>query len=294
MNIGFLACAATLPGSPTRRKDAHEHDLQIGALAPALTELGHELQIIDWRAPLADFAGVPLVLLGTPWDYQDNLAEFLAKIDALETAGITLCNSPETVRWNIDKRYLAALADLGARTIPTIWVEHPAAGDIARAFGHFGSERVVVKRQVGAGAEGQQIFSRDEPLASDWSMDRPAMIQPFQSAIRSEGEYSFVFIDGELSHALLKHAANGDYRIQSIYGGSNRAIDPAQADVASAAAILDLLPLDLPLYARIDMVRGDDGRLQLMEAELIEPYLYPEEGPDLGPRLAQAINRRLG
>lgn len=294
MNIGFLACAATLPGSPTRRKDAHEHDLQVAALAPALNDLGHELQVIDWRAPVEDFAAMPLVLLGTPWDYQDNLADFLAKIDALEAAGIAMCNSPETVRWNIDKRYLGALADLGACTIPTLWAEHPTAADIEDAFAQFGSDRVVVKRQVGAGAEGQQIFRQGEPIAVDWSMDRPAMIQPFQRAIASEGEYSFVFIDGQLSHALLKRAADGDYRIQSIYGGSNRAIEPAKADVANAAAILDLLPLDPPLYARIDMVRGDDGQLLLMEAELIEPYLYPEEGPNLGPRLAQAINRRLG
>lgn len=294
MKIGFLACAATLPGSPVRRKDAHEHDLQIGALAPALAELGHELCVIDWRSPLAEFAGIQLVLLGTVWDYQDNQAEFLDRIDSLEQAGITLCNAPETVRWNIDKRYLAALADRGARTIPTLWVESPTAHDITRALDHFGSERVVVKRQVGAGAEGQQTFHRDEPVATGWSMDRPAMIQPFQSAISGEGEYSFVFIDGELSHTLLKRAASGDYRIQSIYGGSNRAINPAEADVASASAILDLLPLPPPLYARIDMVRGDDGQLQLMEAELIEPYLYPEEGPDLGPLLAQAIDRRLG
>ncbi|MBA4163628.1 MAG: hypothetical protein C0510_03195 [Erythrobacter sp.] len=294
MNIGFLACAATLPGSPVRRKDAYEHDRQVSALTPALTDLGHELRVMDWRAPMAEFAGMPLVLVGTPWDYQDNLAEFLAKIDALEATGIMLCNSPETVRWNIDKRYLGALADLGARTIPTLWVEHPTAADIEHAFAQFGSDRVVVKRQVGAGAEGQQIFGRGESIAPDWSMDRPAMIQPFQHAIASEGEYSFVFIDGQLSHALLKSAANGDYRIQSIYGGSNRAIEPAKADVASAATILDLLPLDPPLYARIDMVRGDEGQLLLMEAELIEPYLYPEEGPNLGPRLAQAINRRLG
>lgn len=294
MKIGFLACAATLPGSPTRRKDAHEHDLQVAALVPALAELGHELAVTDWRAPVENFAEMPLVLLGTPWDYQDNLAEFLATIDALEAAGIVLCNSPETVRWNIDKSYLAALADLGARTIPTLWAEHPTADEVARAFEQFSSDRVVVKRQVGAGAEGQQIFRRGEPLAPDWRMDRPAMIQPFQPAIRSEGEYSFVFIDGQLSHALLKRAADGDYRIQSIYGGNNRAIDPTGADIASAAAILDLLPLPAPLYARIDMVRGDDGQLLLMEAELIEPYLYPEEGPHLGPRLAQAINRRLG
>jgi hypothetical protein len=40
------------------------------------------------------------------------------------------------------------------------------------------------------------------------------------------------------------------------------------------------------------MVRGLDGVLRLMEAELIEPYLYPLQGRDLGARLAKAIQKR--
>src|SRR3546814_3542722 len=95
-----------------------------------------------------------------------------------------------------------------ASTIPTLWAEHPTAADVEHAFAQFGSDRVVVKRQVGAGAEGQQIFGRGESIAPDWSMDRPAMIQPFQHAIAGEGEYSFVFIDGQFSNALLKSAAH--------------------------------------------------------------------------------------
>ena len=54
-----------------------------------------------------------------------------------------------------------------------------------------------------------------------------------------------------------------------------------------------LLPFDQPpLYARIDMVRLEDGRLAVIEAELIEPYLYPEQGPNLGSMLADGILRR--
>jgi hypothetical protein len=53
-------------------------------------------------------------------------------------------------------------------------------------------------------------------------------------------------------------------------------------------------PSEPPLYARIDMVRGKDGRLRLMEAELIEPYLYPWQGPRLGDVMADALVRRLG
>ncbi|MFN5820676.1 MAG: hypothetical protein ACK44Y_09640 [Novosphingobium sp.] len=42
------------------------------------------------------------------------------------------------------------------------------------------------------------------------------------------------------------------------------------------------------------MVRLQDGRLAVSEAELIEPYLYPEQGPNLGPLLAAGMARRLG
>ena len=41
------------------------------------------------------------------------------------------------------------------------------------------------------------------------------------------------------------------------------------------------------------MVRGDGNDLLLMEAELIEPFLYPEQGPELGPRMANAIAKRI-
>jgi glutathione synthase/RimK-type ligase-like ATP-grasp enzyme len=293
MKIGFLACEGTLPGSPRRRADAHEHDLQVNALEPALAERGHTLAVIDWRAPMEAFDDIPLLLLGTVWDYQDNEVEFLAKLDALEAAGITICNSPETLRWNIDKNYLARLAGLGAATIPTIWVEEPTARDITSALEKFQSDSVVVKRQVGAGAEGQSIFRRADALDPNWSMSRAAMIQPFQPAIQSEGEYSFVFVDGEFSHCTLKRAASGDYRIQSLYGGTEQKIDPPATDKDSAAQIINLLPLPTPLYARIDMVRGNEGQLLLMEAELIEPYLYPEQGPELGPRMANGIEKRL-
>ena len=119
------------------------------------------------------------------------------------------------------------------------------------------------------------------------------MVQPFQSAIQTEGEYSFIFIDGDFSHALLKQAKSGDYRIQSSYGGTETKVTPSASDLASASAILGLLD-ETPLYARVDMLRGADGGMLLMELELIEPYLYPVEGPELGPRLAAAIAKRLG
>jgi glutathione synthase/RimK-type ligase-like ATP-grasp enzyme len=292
--IALLCSQGTLPGSPTRRSDAYEHDYQRDALLAGLSGRGVEAVEIDWRAPIAGFAGFDLFLVFTPWDYQDRQAEFLARLDALAATGAAVCNSPALIAWNSDKRYLADLAGKGAPTIPTVWLDTPDAAGVGAAFDALGNDRLVVKRRVGAGAEGQSMFSRAAPPPPGWTMDRPAMVQPFLPAIIEEGELSFVFVGGAFSHALVKRAASGDYRIQSLYGGTEHAIDPAPADLAAARAIIAALPEPDPLYARIDMVRGTDGALLLMEAELIEPYLYPLQGPDFGPRMADAVLERLG
>lgn len=293
--IAFLACAGTLPGSPTRRADAFEHDVQVAALRSGLEGMDAELTEIDWRAPLEALTRFDLAVLGTVWDYTDHPAEFLARLEALEAAGVKVCNPAEVVRWNADKGYLRELAEAGALSIPTLWADDPGAEDILNAFEHFGTDRVVVKRRVGAGAVGQFSFTRSAPPAADWRLGQAGMIQPFLPAIQSEGEYSLIFIDGQFCHALLKQAADGDYRIQSLYGGREVALDPDPADIARAAEVLAMLPFDnVPLYARIDMVRLPEGQLALIEAELIEPYLYPRQGPRLGEMLAAAIGRRLG
>jgi len=291
--IAFLACPATLPGSPTRRSDAFEHDLQLTALRQGLGSRA-EVADIDWRVPLEHLVRFDLAILGTPWDYTEAKDEFIARLEALEAAGVVVANPSEVVRWNADKLYLQELAAKGAPSIPTLWPEVPGPADIHAAFEHFGCERVVVKRRVGAGAIGQDSFRRGDAEIDAWRMDQPAMIQPFLGAIQHEGELSFIFVAGELSHALIKRAAAGDYRIQSLYGGSEVALDPAPADREAAAAVMAMLPFaGPPLYARIDMVRLESGKLAVIEAELIEPYLYPQQGPDFGKRLADAVLARL-
>jgi glutathione synthase/RimK-type ligase-like ATP-grasp enzyme len=291
--IAFLACETTLPSAGERRGDAFEHDLMVSALAPAFAAAGLELRVIDWEAPLAAFAGVELALLGTAWDYQDKAEAFLAKLETLESQGLAVCNSSEIVRWNIAKSYLKDLAKRGAATIPTLWRETVTRKAAIEAMEVFETDRIVVKRQIGAGAQGQELLLRSSLPGPEWSFGHSAMLQPYLPTIVAEGELSFVFIDGALSHALRKRPAAGDYRIQSLYGGREETHEPSPEEAAAAYSILAALPFDAPLYARIDMLRGEDGGLLLMEAELIEPYLYPEQGPQLGERLAQAVAKRL-
>ena len=55
-----------------------------------------------------------------------------------------------------------------------------------------------------------------------------------------------------------------------------------------------------PLYARVDLLRSDNGRLLLIELEMIEPYLYlpyaeGEGGDNKGAqKLAKALAKKLG
>lgn len=266
----------------------------VDALTPAFAGRGMSLEPIDWRAPFAEFAGFAAALIGTPWDYFDLADEFLERLGTLEAAGIRVLNAPGVVRWNIEKTYLRELAARGAPAIPTLWLKDAGRDDVLAALEQFAVDSVVVKRQVGGGALGQRRFFRDDLPCEGWRMGHPAMIQPFLRAIVEEGEISLIFVGGAFSHALRKLAAKGEYRIQSLFGGREEDFVPSASELAQAEAVLTACPFPAPTYARIDMVRLPSGELAVMEAELIEPYLYPDQGPELGERLAAAVAKRLG
>ena len=289
MKIAYLSSSSTLPDSRHRRDDAFEHDYQVAELAPPLEKKKIGLVPIDWRLKTHVWTDYAAVVIGTTWDYCDHSAEFLQTLDYIEACRIPLFNSAAMVRWNSRKAYLQELAAKGVSTIPTLWLSSPTADELERAFDQLGSDTLVVKRQIGAGAVDQIRIKRGDDI-SDYPYD--AMVQPFLSTIQTEGEYSFIMIDGEFSHALIKRAKSGDYRIQSLYGGQEEKVLPNESDVKTACGILGHLP-EMPLYARVDMVRGTDGALWLMELELIEPYLYPVQADRLGEMFANALFRRL-
>ena len=113
------------------------------------------------------------------------------------------------------------------------------------------------------------------------------MVQPFLPSLETEGELSLIYIEGQLSHAVRKQPAPGDFRVQSIWGGTVAAADaePHHVDVAERAlAQLD----EPPLYARVDLVTDLDGNPALIELELIEPNLYLSTDPAAAERLAEA------
>ena len=117
-------------------------------------------------------------------------------------------------------------------------------------------------------------------------------MQPFVEDIRTRGEWSLIFVEGDLTHAVLKSPAAGDFRVQAAFGGVSAAAPAPEAARAAARRILALLPAPA-LYARIDGVETRDGFL-LMEVEVNEPGLFLSLAPEAAERLAEAVVRRLG
>jgi len=287
-NIAFLCCQTTISGSPNRRSDAHEHDLTLNAFRPEFKKCGIGITEVCWDDPLANWAAFDAVIIGTAWDYWDRHDLFLQTLESIDNK-TKLFNSSAMVRWNSSKQYLNELAESGAKLIPTQWIDEPSVLNIEAAFESLKSDDIVLKRQVGAGADGQHRLTRGETIPE---LTHPMMAQPFLPSIQTEGELSLIYIDGQFSHALIKRAVEGDYRIQSMYGGTEEVTTPSDHDLAQARKVLQALD-KMPLYARVDMLRADSGELYLMELELIEPYLYPVQGPELGRLIAEAIQRRL-
>jgi len=301
VSVGYLACAETLSTAPARRPDAFEHDQMLSCLTPAFRGAGLLLQEVSWDDADIDWSCFAAVIIGTTWDYQDRLSDFLSALDRI-TAQTILLNSADLVRWNSRKTYLQALEAQGVRTIPTCWLDQPTAREITACFATFNTDTIVVKQQVGACAVGQTRLRRRDVVTAP---DVPVMVQPFIPSVATDGEISVIAIGGIISHALRKIPVAGDYRTQSVYGAKEVAVTLDADHKAAVSTALTAAP-EIPLYARLDFLSGpaagaaapnNDGHSahtpMLIEMEVIEPYLYPEFGPYLGVRMAETVRTRV-
>lgn len=242
-----------------------------------LKKLGWSIRNIPWDEP-ADWNDFDLVIIRSPWDYQDHLEQFLKVLEDIDQSTATLLNSLRIVKWNIDKSYLFELESKGVELVPTIKRYGLTQTDLDRAFEKFGAEVLVVKPIIGANADDTFRVAKNDSAAyqevESIFQDRACMIQPFMQHIIEEGEYSLMYFNGKLSHTILKTAGPGDYRVQEEHGGGVKGIkNPEKQLLASAEKAMSALP-ETPFYARADLVRTPANSFALMELELVEPSLY--------------------
>jgi glutathione synthase/RimK-type ligase-like ATP-grasp enzyme len=248
-------------------------------LIPALAELGLAAVPAVWDAPDVCWDEFQGVLVRSCWDYHQRLEEFLAWVARLERAGVPLWNPPALLRWNSHKGYLRDLAARGAPIVPTRWLERGARVNLAELLRNAAWRDAVVKPAVSASAQGTwrtsfETASADQPQLDEQLRSGDVMVQPYMIEVHHPkgGEWSILFFGGRASHAVLKRPAAGDYRVQWEFGGTAATMAPSDTLLADADAVMAAVPGD-PVYARVDGVERD-GRLVLMELELIEPHLF--------------------
>ena len=287
--IGFVTCAEKPELTPDDALVADQ--LQSASIESAV-----------WDRTTGD--DLDLLVLRSCWDYHLRLEEFRSWIEDVAASGPPLLNHPDLVLWNCDKRYLQDLAEMGCAVVDTRFLEGEElsserdAGvtrirDLLLAEGW---TRIVVKPAVSASSLHTwtttigDLASHEDQLRATAGQG-VVMVQPFVDEIVEQGEWSIVFFGGEFSHAVLKQAKKGEFRVQSEFGGSATSLSPPSSLLEDAAAIVASLST-VPAYARIDGI-DRQGRFHLAEAELIEPDLFLRTSPEAPQRFAREIEATL-
>lgn len=290
-----------------RHHDHIDHAAE-GRLMQELVRQGAVVTLAAWDdvlTPLKTERGEPVIpnidahlyVLRTTWDYWDRLDDFVAFVDKQEAE---LLNPRTTILNNLNKSYLTRLASAGVPIVPTFIVERgneAAAIDQAKANNW---SPLIIKPTVAAAAVGLKKLDHPDAAALDYLTQLTkaggALLQPFLPRVVSEGETSLVYFNNTLSHAVTKVPAAGDFRSQVDFGGAYTLVEPtaAQQHVAERAlAAWEDRYGDKPLYARVDLVPGNDGEPLLGELELIEPELFLDMADGAAEKFASAIVARV-
>jgi glutathione synthase/RimK-type ligase-like ATP-grasp enzyme len=258
-------------------------DGETALLAATLDRSGMDARIVAWSDEAAIADPGDLVVIRSTWDYTVRPDTFLATLARWQAP---LWNPRPVIEANLRKRYLVELADAGVPVVPTrLLTAGDTLGTVTTPDG-----RIVLKPEIAAGSDGIGLFDVDDPRAAvhleSLFARGDVLLQPYLPSVQ-DGERSLMYLGGSLSHAVRKVPADGDFRVQSEYGGVTTRYIPSAAERRVAEAALAEVGADL-LYARGDLVPTAGGPL-LMELELIEPDLFLTYADGAMERFAEVI-----
>lgn len=257
-------------------------------LLDAVRALGARARWAAWDDPAVDWESFDSAVVRSTWNYIHHLEAFQSW--ARRAAAVTkLLNPLSVLLWNSDKGYLRDLEKRGIPVVPTAYVPREGFRPLAELLASRRWEEIVIKPQVGAGSFSTRRFPLKERAEAErflraLSAERDVLIQPYVASVDGYGERSLIWIDGQLTHAVRKSPR---------FDGRDEAaalVTIARDERLFAEKVLEPLAKEL-LYARVDVARGDDGGLLIMELELIEPLLFLYHEPRALARLARACVR---
>ena len=265
-------------------------------LMAGLEARGLRTKRVAWSNAEFDWKRARAAVFRSTWDYFDRFAEFSAWMDRV-AGGLQFFNTPELVRWNVDKHYLRDLAGRGVNVPVTQFIEHWEATTLREVMEAHGWSEAILKPVVSGAARhtyrlNATNLEAHESVLRELLREESMMVQPFLGSVLTQGELSLMVIGGRCTHAVRKIAKSGDFRVQDDHGGTVHPHTPTADEIAFAEAAVVACPQS-PLYARVDAVRDDEGRLSLMELELVEPELFFRFHPPAADALAAVIAERL-
>lgn len=265
-----------------------------GLIQEALEKLGLRVTKKDWADPDFDWSTTHTALFRTTWDYFHRFNEFKTWLDGVASKTI-LINSAEQIRWNLDKHYLHDLAAKGIPIVESYFIKKGCAETLQEIHSNLGWEETVLKPTISGAARhtyrlNPSTLSDFETTFNELIQQEDFVLQPFQHNILIHGEVSFMVFGGKFSHAILKTAKPGDFRVQDDFGGEIHLYGPSPDEIDFAIKAVQACE-NLPFYARVDVVWDNNNQLALSELELIEPELWFRKKLNSAALLAEAVGR---
>ncbi len=251
---------------------------------------------LSWDDPSFDWKQTRSVLFRTTWDYFDRFTEFSSWLNTVSSQTILL-NSEKIIRWNIDKHYLQDLEKKGIAVCESYFIEQGETTSLHTLQKRHQLEEFVLKPCISGGGRhtykiNTKTVAAHEPIFKKLIAKEAMILQPFQHNIVSQGEISLMVLNGKFTHAVLKIAKSGDFRVQDDFGGTVHDYSPSKAAIAFAERAVQAC-IETPIYARVDVFTDNNGTLAIAELELIEPELWFRNCPSAADQLAKGIKNHL-
>lgn len=259
-----------------------------------LRQQGFSVEAAIWDDSAINWLKFEAIIVRSCWDYYRRPQLFYRWLEKMQTLGVRFYNPLDVIRWNMDKTYLRDLKEQGVAVPPTVWLEQGSQANLHDLLHKQGWAKAVVKPTVSGTSYRTWLTSPAEAANQQAAfeqllVERAVMVQQFLPQIITAGEWSLMFFNRQFSHAVVKRAKSGDFRVQNDFGGTVTAETPSPDLLAQANQILARIEAPL-LYARIDGV-VIDGHFVLMELELFEPHLFLSITPQAPERFAQAVRQ---
>ncbi len=270
--------------------------LEDNLLKDAIQKLNLQVVRKSWDDSNFDWSTTRFAIFRTTWDYFDRFEEFSSWLNKVSQQTILL-NSENLIRWNIDKHYLLNLKYKGVPICESYFIEKGDTITLYNLSKKHSLDTFVIKPCISGAARhtykiSQENITAHEELFSELIANEAMIIQPFQKNIVKKGEISMMVVDGKFTHAVLKIAKPGDFRVQDDFGGTVSDYTPTQEEITYAENAVKSCP-EMPIYARVDVFLDNENKLALAELELIEPELWFRNHPKAAHKLAKAIKERI-